>query len=368
MALAAPAGRRPGDDGRRPPDGQGGGRPPGLARRQARRLRRLGDRPGAGKSNSRPLPRAAGRGRAEAADDLAGRRQPPALEPRRQVDRVPVDPGRVEPGLAAAGRRRRGPAGHEAPGRRGRPDLVADGGTIAFAAEVFPGKTPEETAAMDEKKATEKSKVQVYDKLMVRHWDRWDDGKRSHLFVVDAGDRQGQRPDPEARGQRPPRPVRRLVRLRLRPRRQGAGLHRRAGQGHGLVDQHRRLDRFHARRRAAEPHRRQPRGRRPADLLAPTAIPGLRQPGPRRASRPTAGSSKSATARRRGHRPDRPKLDRPVQSFAWAGLDAHDADGRDRPRRLRRARRRGIDDDPGWDARRRRRPRLRPERRGSSAG
>ncbi len=59
------------------------------------------------------------------------------------------------------------------------------GDTIAFAAEVYPGKSPAETAAIDEAKAKDKSKVQAFDKLMVRHWDRWDDGKRSHLFLLD---------------------------------------------------------------------------------------------------------------------------------------------------------------------------------------
>jgi dipeptidyl aminopeptidase/acylaminoacyl peptidase len=59
------------------------------------------------------------------------------------------------------------------------------GETIAFASRVYPGKTPEETAELDEKKGKEKSKVKIYDKLMIRHWDEWDDGKRSHLFVVD---------------------------------------------------------------------------------------------------------------------------------------------------------------------------------------
>lgn len=60
-----------------------------------------------------------------------------------------------------------------------------DGRTIAFAGEVYPGKTPEETAAQDEAKAKEKSMVRAFDDLMIRHWDRWDDGKRSHVFVVD---------------------------------------------------------------------------------------------------------------------------------------------------------------------------------------
>jgi len=59
------------------------------------------------------------------------------------------------------------------------------GDRVAFTAEVYPGKTPEETAAIDEAKAKEKSRVKTYDKLMVRHWDQWDDGKRSHLFLAD---------------------------------------------------------------------------------------------------------------------------------------------------------------------------------------
>lgn len=59
------------------------------------------------------------------------------------------------------------------------------GDRVAFTAKVYPGKTPEETAAIDEAKAKEKSRVKTYDKLMVRHWDQWDDGKRSHLFLAD---------------------------------------------------------------------------------------------------------------------------------------------------------------------------------------
>ena len=58
------------------------------------------------------------------------------------------------------------------------------GDKIAFAAEVFPGKTPEETAKQDAEKG--KSKVRVYDKLMIRHWSAWDEGKKSHIFVCDA--------------------------------------------------------------------------------------------------------------------------------------------------------------------------------------
>ena len=103
---------------------------------------------------------------------------------------------------------------------------------------------------------------------MIRHWNAWDEGKRSHLFVADANTGEATRPDAQARGQHAPCPVRRLVRLCLVARRQGAGLHGRAGQGPGLVHQHRHLDRPGRRRRAQEPDRGQPGRRRPARLLA----------------------------------------------------------------------------------------------------
>src|SRR3954470_21897615 len=60
------------------------------------------------------------------------------------------------------------------------------GDRIAFAAEVYPGTTPEETAKKDKEKEESKSKARVFDRLMIRHWNQWDEGKRSHLFVVDA--------------------------------------------------------------------------------------------------------------------------------------------------------------------------------------
>ncbi|MGO9810561.1 MAG: S9 family peptidase [Isosphaeraceae bacterium] len=60
------------------------------------------------------------------------------------------------------------------------------GDRIAFAAEVYPGTTPEQTAAKDKEKEASKSKVRTFDHLMIRHWNAWDEGKRSHLFVADA--------------------------------------------------------------------------------------------------------------------------------------------------------------------------------------
>ena len=60
------------------------------------------------------------------------------------------------------------------------------GERIAFAAEVYPGTTPEQTAAKDKEKEASKSKVRTFDHLMIRHWNAWDEGKKSHLFVADA--------------------------------------------------------------------------------------------------------------------------------------------------------------------------------------
>jgi dipeptidyl aminopeptidase/acylaminoacyl peptidase len=59
------------------------------------------------------------------------------------------------------------------------------GDKIAFTGEVYPGKTPEETAAKDKEKEAGKSKARIFDGLMIRHWSTWDEGKRSHLFVAE---------------------------------------------------------------------------------------------------------------------------------------------------------------------------------------
>ncbi|MCU0244559.1 MAG: S9 family peptidase [Acidobacteria bacterium] len=55
---------------------------------------------------------------------------------------------------------------------------------LAFTMDVFPGMTPEATAAKLE--AVEKSPAtgRLYERLFVRHWDTWNDGRRSHLFYM----------------------------------------------------------------------------------------------------------------------------------------------------------------------------------------
>jgi dipeptidyl aminopeptidase/acylaminoacyl peptidase len=80
------------------------------------------------------------------------------------------------------------------------------GDRIAFAAEVYPAKSPEQTAELDERKAKEKSKVRVFDHLMVRHWDRWVDGKRSHLFVAEVATGKAKDLTPKFTANVPPAP------------------------------------------------------------------------------------------------------------------------------------------------------------------
>jgi len=60
-----------------------------------------------------------------------------------------------------------------------------DGKHIAFTMEVFPDcNTASRTKdRLDEIKA-KKSSGKIYERIFVRHWDSWKDGRRSHLFVM----------------------------------------------------------------------------------------------------------------------------------------------------------------------------------------
>ncbi len=60
-----------------------------------------------------------------------------------------------------------------------------------FSLEVYPGQSIAETVATDEAKAAEKTTGMVYDELMFRHWDTWEDGKRSHIFYLKGEDADG---------------------------------------------------------------------------------------------------------------------------------------------------------------------------------
>lgn len=62
-----------------------------------------------------------------------------------------------------------------------------DGKSIAFTSSVYPDcKDDACNAKRDEEKEKSKVKARIYDHLLYRHWDQWFDGKRSHLFLVNA--------------------------------------------------------------------------------------------------------------------------------------------------------------------------------------
>ncbi|NIP24619.1 MAG: prolyl oligopeptidase family serine peptidase [Phycisphaerae bacterium] len=68
--------------------------------------------------------------------------------------------------------------------------ISPDGRHIAFTMEVFPDCNTVECAKerLDETEA-KKATGRIYDRIFIRHWDTWKDGRRSHLFVMpsDAG-------------------------------------------------------------------------------------------------------------------------------------------------------------------------------------
>ncbi|MCR4415472.1 MAG: S9 family peptidase, partial [Thermoguttaceae bacterium] len=67
--------------------------------------------------------------------------------------------------------------------------LSPDGRHMALTMEVFPGASPEETKKRLDETAQRKATGRVYDRIFVRHWDTWKDGRRSHLFVLPASGR-----------------------------------------------------------------------------------------------------------------------------------------------------------------------------------
>jgi dipeptidyl aminopeptidase/acylaminoacyl peptidase len=58
---------------------------------------------------------------------------------------------------------------------------------IAFTMEVFAGSSVEKTKTkLDEIEASKVSGL-IYERLFIRHWDTWKDGRRSHVFVIPVG-------------------------------------------------------------------------------------------------------------------------------------------------------------------------------------
>jgi len=76
-----------------------------------------------------------------------------------------------------------------------------DGKNILFKSDVYPecDGTPESESACNAKKVEEakssKVKAQIFTHLLYRHWNAYKEGKRTHLFVVQAADCGAVRPD-----------------------------------------------------------------------------------------------------------------------------------------------------------------------------
>jgi dipeptidyl aminopeptidase/acylaminoacyl peptidase len=67
-----------------------------------------------------------------------------------------------------------------------------DGTTLAFSAEVFPACPRADVLActaarLAEDRHKSRGSGQLYERLFVRHWDTWKDGRRSHLFAWQLG-------------------------------------------------------------------------------------------------------------------------------------------------------------------------------------
>ena len=62
--------------------------------------------------------------------------------------------------------------------------ISPDGKVLAFSLRVFPGTRYDETAVHLKGIEERNSSGMVYDTLPVRHWDMYEDGRRSHIFVM----------------------------------------------------------------------------------------------------------------------------------------------------------------------------------------
>ena len=62
--------------------------------------------------------------------------------------------------------------------------LSPDGSAFALAMDVFPGLSPADTRKKMDEAGSAKASGRIFEKLFVRHWDAWSDGRRSHVLVM----------------------------------------------------------------------------------------------------------------------------------------------------------------------------------------
>jgi dipeptidyl aminopeptidase/acylaminoacyl peptidase len=67
------------------------------------------------------------------------------------------------------------------------------GNRLAFSAEVYPdARDIEATARKDREKADNPVKAIKFDRLFIRHWDKWFEGKRNHIFTLPMKEADGE--------------------------------------------------------------------------------------------------------------------------------------------------------------------------------
>ena len=70
-------------------------------------------------------------------------------------------------------------------------ELSPDGTQVAFWAGVFPDcRELSCTAKRLKEREERKVKAMTFDRLFIRHWDSWEDGRRNHVFVMGLSDRK----------------------------------------------------------------------------------------------------------------------------------------------------------------------------------
>lgn len=85
--------------------------------------------------------------------------------------------------------------------------VAPNGQYIALTMEVFPGKgCPYHTQRRLEERAKRQSSGRIYERLFIRHWDTWKDGRRSHFFAVRVKDKKLFRLMPEMDADTPSKP------------------------------------------------------------------------------------------------------------------------------------------------------------------
>ena len=241
-----------------------------------------------------------------------GPRLAAALEPGRPAARLPLDPRRRLAGVRCSSSR----AASRSARRRSRPAstpstwIDGSGSSLVAASSPTCGADDACNAKRARRGRQAAPRPAPTTSCSFRHWDTWDDGRRSHLFVVPLDGGAAPRPHPRRRRRAALQPGRRDD-WAVSPDGQEVCFSRKDAKARGLVHERRRVRGADGGRRAAADRRRaRLRRRLPLQPRRHASSPTARRCAP--ATRPTAGGSWSTTAKRgadadahRGLRPRR---------------------------------------------------------------